>query len=276
MGDEIILPGPYYFNHHMAIELAGCRVVVVPTDDAYQLDLPALEAAITPRTRAIVTVSPNNPTGSVYPRQTLEAVNRLCQQHACYHIADEAYEYFTYGGAEHFSPASLVDAAEHTISLYSLSKAYGMAGWRCGYMLAPQHLLTSLKKIQDTLLVCPPLVSQLAALAALSVGRSWMAPYVAELAVVRELALAELSQLKVGCRVSRPEGAFYLFVQLDTELNDMELVQALVREYKVAVLPGSTFGVTNGCALRISFGSLTADAVTEGLRRLRCGLQALL
>ncbi len=276
VGDEIILPSPYYFNHHMAIELAGCRVVVVPTDEAYQLDLSALQLAITPRTRAIVTVSPNNPTGAVYSQQALEAVNQLCRQHGCYHIADEAYEYFTYGDVKHFSPASMAGAAEHTISLYSLSKAYGMAGWRCGYMLAPQHLLTSLKKVQDTLLVCPPLVSQLAATAALSVGRAWMAPYVAQLTEVRELALKELSQLPGWCRVSRPEGAFYLFAQLDTELNDMQLVQTLVSDYKVAVLPGSTFGATNGCALRISFGSLTSDRVAEGLRRLRCGLQSLL
>lgn len=276
VGDEIILPGPYYFNHHMAIELAGCRVVVVPTDSAYQLDLPAIAAAITPRTRAIVTVSPNNPTGAVYPRQSLEAINQMCREYGCYHIADEAYEYFTYGEVEHFSPAWLPDAAEHTISLYSLSKAYGMAGWRCGYMLAPHHLLTSLKKIQDTLLVCPPLVSQLAASAALSVGRAWMAPYVEEMRRVRELAIAELSLLGQACSLPRPEGAFYLFVQLHTELDDKELVQTLIRQFKVAVLPGSTFGNDTGCALRISFGSLTADVVAEGLNRLRCGLQSLI
>ena len=137
--------------------------------------MPAIERAITPRTRAVVTVSPNNPTGAVYPESTLRAVNTLCRDRGIFHIHDEAYEYFTYGGAGHFSPGSLPEAAGHTISLFSLSKAYGMASWRIGYMVIPEVLAEAVNKIQDTILICPPAVSQHAAIAALEVGRSFAA-----------------------------------------------------------------------------------------------------
>ncbi|EGJ32870.1 aspartate/tyrosine/aromatic aminotransferase, partial [Moorena producens 3L] len=174
VGDEIMLVSPYYFNHEMAIEIAGCRVVVVPTDSEYQLDLDRLADAITPKTKAIVTVSPNNPTGAVYPADRLTAVNQLCRERSLYHISDEAYEYFNYSAEPHFSPASLPESTAHTISLYTLSKAYGMAGWRVGYMVIPAHLEVAVKKIQDTNLVCPPIVNQLAAQAAMtSAGRDW-------------------------------------------------------------------------------------------------------
>src|SRR5262249_29932203 len=120
-GDEIILPTPYYFNHEMAIAMLSCRPVLVPTTQDYQLNIDSLRAAITPRTRAIVTISPNNPSGAVYSREALVAVNRLCRDNGIYHVSDEAYEYFTYDGAEHFSPGSLPESYEYTISLYSFS-----------------------------------------------------------------------------------------------------------------------------------------------------------
>src|SRR4051812_24292153 len=117
-GDEVILPVPFYFNHEMAIQMAGCTSVRVPTDDRYQLDVDAIRRAITPRTRAVVTVSPNNPTGAVYPEHALRAVNRLCGEHGLYHVSDEVYEYFTYGGAVHVSPGAFEHAEAHTISLF--------------------------------------------------------------------------------------------------------------------------------------------------------------
>ena len=155
-GDEVILLEPYYFNHHMAVTIAGCRPVVVPTDAAYQPVVPRIEAAITSRTRAVVTVSPNNPSGAVYPEATLRAVNALCRERGLYHVHDEAYEYFVYDGARSFSPASAPGTAGHTISLFSLSKSYGFASWRIGYMVIPAHLFDAVCKIQDTILICPP------------------------------------------------------------------------------------------------------------------------
>src|SRR5690606_2535019 len=134
-GDEVILPLPYYFNHEMAVTMVGGRVVTVPTGEDYQLDPEVVARSITERTRAVVTVSPNNPTGAVYREEVLRAINRLCRERGVYHISDEAYEYFVYDGASHFSPGSIEGSEEYTISLFSLSKAYGFASWRIGYMV---------------------------------------------------------------------------------------------------------------------------------------------
>src|SRR5262245_14851205 len=136
-GDEVILPVPFYFNHEMAIQMAGCAPIRVPTDDRYQLDVDAIRHAISPRTRAIVTVSPNNPTGAVFPEAALREVNQLCARNGLFHVSDEVYEYFTYGSVRHASPGAFDGAEDHTISLFSLSNAYGFAGLRIGYMLDP-------------------------------------------------------------------------------------------------------------------------------------------
>src|SRR5256886_7889044 len=167
-GDEIILQTPYYFNHEMAVTIAGCLPVLVQTDQKFQLQPAQIRAAITPRTRAVVTISPNNPSGAVYPESALREVNRICQEKGLYHIHDEAYEYFVYGGAAHFSPASIPGSTRYTISLFSMSKAYGFASWRVGYMVAPRTMFESIRKIQDTILICAPAISQIAALGALT------------------------------------------------------------------------------------------------------------
>ena len=274
--DEIILQGPYYFNHEMAITIAGCRPVIVPTDAQYQLDLAAVEAAITTRTRAIVTVSPGNPTGAVYSREALTAVNKLCRERQIYHVSDEAYEYFNYGDEPHFSPGSLANSGPHTVSLYSLSKAYGMAGWRTAYMVIPQHLETAVKKIQDTNLVCPPVLNQIAAAAAMRAGKPWCEQQIAGFRSVRDLVTGELAKLGDRCRVPQPDGAFYVLAMMETTKTDMELVEHLIAEFGIAVMPGSTFGVTDRCALRVAYGALDSETVAEGMGRLVRGLQKLL
>lgn len=275
VGDEIILLSPYYFNHEMAIEIAGCQAVIVPTDSQYQLDMAAIEAAITDRTRAVVTVSPSNPTGAVYSARSLTAVNNLCRARGVYHISDEAYEYFVYGSESHFSAGSLPNAAGHTISLYSLSKAYGMAGWRTAYMTVPKELETAVKKIQDTNLVCPPVLNQIAAVAALRAGAAWCREQIKGFARVRDLVLDELDSLGPLCEVPRPDGAFYVLAKIHAERADIDLVEALIRDFGIAVMPGSTFGVAEGCALRIAYGALDAETVAQGMGRLVKGLRRL-
>jgi aspartate/methionine/tyrosine aminotransferase len=273
--DEIVLLVPYYFNHEMAVVMAGVKAVAVPTTSEYQLDLRAIEDAITPRTRAVVTVSPNNPTGAVYPAAALRAVNALCRDRGVFHIHDEAYEYFTYGGVEPFSPGSLPDAAGHTISLFSLSKAYGMASWRIGYMVIPEVLHEAVNKIQDTILICPPSVSQHAAIAAIDVGRTFAGAHVARFDTMRRMIFEALSPPDVPCDVPSPDGAFYYLVRVHSTLDSMTLCERLIREHRVATIPGSAFADPSPCSVRISYGALDADSVIEGLRRLVGGLQAL-
>ncbi|MFN7930487.1 MAG: pyridoxal phosphate-dependent aminotransferase [Blastocatellia bacterium] len=275
-GDEIILPVPYYFNHEMAIMMADCRAVLVPTDENYQLRLDALAAAITDKTRAIVTVSPNNPTGAVYSEASLRAVNELCRERGIYHISDEAYDYFVYDDARHFSPASIADSSPHTISLYSLSKAYGFASWRIGFMVIPERLFPAVRKIQDTILICPTVISQFVAAAAMQVGSGYCREYLQGLAEVRGLVQAELAQAKAFCEVPPANGAFYFLLRLDTDLKPLALVERLVREHRVAAIPGDAFGMHDGCYLRVAYGALQKETVAEGIGRLVQGLKSIL
>ncbi|MBI3492860.1 MAG: pyridoxal phosphate-dependent aminotransferase [Acidobacteria bacterium] len=275
-GDEIILPVPFYFNHEMAVEMAACKVVRVPTDEHYQLRLDLLRAAITPRTRAVVTVSPNNPSGAVFSEASLREVNALCADRGIYHIADEVYEYFTYGSAKHFSPGSIPGAEAHTISMYSFSKAYGFAGWRAGYMAFPEHLASAMIKSQDTILVCPPVISQIAALAALEVGRAYCEPYVRELAAVRTVVVDALSGLAPLAEVPAADGAFYVLLKVNTRLDPLALAERLICDHKVAVIPGPAFGMTNGCYFRVAYGALQRETVAEGVGRLVRGLRVIL
>jgi aspartate/methionine/tyrosine aminotransferase len=275
-GDEVILPVPFYFNHEMAIQMAGCTPVRVPTDDRYQLDVDAIRRAITARTRAIVTVSPNNPTGAVYAEDALRQVSRSCAERGLYHISDEVYEYFTYGSARHVSSAAFAGAERYTISLYSLSKAYGFAGWRIGYMVYPAALTDAIMKVQDTILVCPPVISQIAAVAAMEVGPAYCRHHVRALAEIRDIVFAELRSLEPLCTVPTVDGAFYCFLRVNADVDPMQTAERLIRAHRVAVVPGSAFGVTDGCCFRVAYGALEKDTVAEGIGRLVSGLRTIL
>lgn len=276
-GDEFILPLPYYFNQEMALRMAGCVPVLVPTDENYQLDLAALEAAITPSTRAIVTVSPNNPTGAVYPEGALAAVNALCKDRGLYHFSDEAYEYFCFGAARHFSAASLPDAAGHTLSFYSFSKGFGMASWRVGYVLYPAHLAEAMNKVQDTNLICAPIVSQLVALAATRAGRPAIAAYIDSLAQVRRQVHQRLQTPGSLISFVPTEGAFYVLIRLPPVADPLAFNRAMIEGFKVATVPGFAFGLDPNKAnhQRLSFGSLDQSVVTEGVDRFVTAVKAL-
>ena len=276
-GDEVILPVPYYFNHEMAVTMANCAPVLVPTDADYQLDLAALRAAITPRTRAIVTVSPNNPSGAVYPESALRAVNALCAERGLFHLSDEAYEQFTYDGARHFSVASIPGSAPHTISLYSMSKAFGFASWRIGWMVFPENLEAALRKIQDTLIICPPVVSQHAAVGALTAGTPFVREKLRALAEVRALVQRELAALAAEgiAKIPPADGAFYFLLRVDSPHPPLAMATRLIREHGVAVIPGNAFGLEHGCHLRVAYGALQKETAAEGIGRLAHGLRSI-
>jgi aspartate/methionine/tyrosine aminotransferase len=275
VGDEVILLAPYYFNHEMAVSIAGCKTVVVATDNRFLPDLNAIVKAITPRTRAVVSTSPNNPTGAVYPEALLRQINDLCRDCGICHIHDEAYENFLWDGADHFSPASDQSASPHTISLFSLSKSHGLASWRIGYMLIPKHLFEAVRKIQDTLLICPPVISQFAAVGALRGGWDYCRGKVQELAEVRSLVAHELKELTRFCTIAPAAGAFYFFLKVHTQLDSMTMVERLIREHSIAVMPGSTFGMDEDCYLRIAYAALSKETVKEGIGRFRRGIKMI-
>jgi len=272
-GDEFILPMPFYFNQEMAIRMCGCIPVPVPTHSDWSLDVAAMAAAITPRTRAILTVSPNNPTGAVYSEASLRAVNSLCAQHGIYHFSDEAYEYFTYEGAKHFSPASIPGAMKHTLSFYSMSKNYGMASWRVGYVIFPANLFDAMNKVQDTNLICAPMPSQLLALEALKLGRNWVEPKVKALSEVRQTVYKTLEDLGDLVQFPQTQGAFYVLMKLPglaQGIQAIEFNRAMTEKFKVASIPGFAFGLTNTQEAnyqRLSYGALEAASVAEGVQR---------
>lgn len=275
-GDEVILLTPYYFNHETALHMTNVNAVLVATLADYHPDLDAIKKAITPKTKAIVTVSPNNPSGAVYTQDELTAINTLCAQHGIYHISDEAYEDFLHDGAKHFSPAAITNASAHTISIFSFSKAYGFAGWRMGYMLIPQALFDTMTKVQDTVLISPPIISQYAAVGALRAPANYLSEKLAEISRSREVCMKILEPLDGLDRAARSEGAFYIFAKLKTYSSDVTIAKRLISEHGVATIPGSAFGIKEGAYLRISYGALTGDAVVEGINKLAAGLQQLL
>jgi aspartate/methionine/tyrosine aminotransferase len=275
-GDEIILNLPYYFNHEMAVTMASCKPVLVPTDENYQLQPGLIAGAITEKTRAVVTISPNNPAGAVYSASALSEVNEICRRAGIYHISDEAYEYFTYGDQRHFSPGSIDGSNPHTISLFSLSKAYGFASWRIGFMVIPENLFEAINKIQDTILICPPVISQFAAVGAMQVGRAYCLEKLKHLAEVRELVMSELDQIKHCCHVPPADGAFYFLLKLATGMRPLALVERLVREHGVAAIPGDAFGMDDGCYLRVAYGALQKETVAEGIGRLVNGIKTIM
>jgi len=275
-GDEVILPEPFYFNQEMAVRIADCIPVTVPTDVEGHLEIDAIESAMSKKTRAVVTVSPNNPTGIVYPEAALRAVNTLCRGRGVYHISDEAYEYFLYDDVEHFSPGAIEDSESHTICLYSLSKAYGFASWRIGYAVIPETLFGTLRKVQDTNVICATAISQYAALGALQAGADYCRPYVEDMAIVRRQGTDVLRALGDTVHLLPNSGAFYLFAEVPGYDGDgLELARSLIEHFGVAVIPGSAFGVTDRCAFRASFGALQSDSAIAGLDRLVTGLRSL-
>ena len=274
-GDEVILPKPYYFNHEMALRMLGISTRFIEPDDAMLPTLDRVKEATHDRTRAVVTVSPNNPSGTVYPASLLSDINQFCREKNIYHISDEAYEYFHYDGSNHFSPGSLPLSSDHTLSLYSLSKAYGFASWRIGYMVTPPHLMPSMRKIQDTNLICAPVVSQYAATQALQIGRSYCTGHLSTMDRVRRHLIDALTPLAPWLRITPAKGAFYLLIRLECRQHPLEVVRWLIEKHRVAAIPGNAFGLENSCYLRIAYGSLETSTAHEAIHRLIAGLTEL-
>lgn len=274
-GDEVIILSPYYFNYEMAIRMFGCNPVIVDSLREEEIVYKSIETALTSKTKAIITISPNNPTGEVYTGEFLKKINTLCRRRKIYHISDEAYEYFVYNDKKHFSPGSIEASEEYTISLFSMSKSYGMAGWRIGYAVMPERLVASFKKIQDTNAICPNVPAQYVAVSALEVGRSYCDEFVGILDRNRKYALEVLNSLGNKIAYKEPDGAIYCYVKVNCELKSIDLIKKLIREFKVAVIPGTAFGSDMGCYLRLGFGAVTGDKFKEAMDRFHKGINFL-
>jgi aminotransferase len=242
-GDEVLVPDPRYPAYDAAINLAGGKIVLVPTSEEHGFELQPndVEAAITERTKALLLITPSNPTAAVIPPANLRAIAELARQHDLIVISDEIYESFLYDGAEHLSIGSLPGMRERTITLNGLSKAYAMTGWRVGYIAAPAEFIRAVSSLKAMINVHAPTVSQWAAVAALDGPQEPVAEMREIYASRRKLLMNALDDM--GFSYSPPRGAFYIWANSSASgMDAMALSYHWLQEAAVMVFPGSGFG----------------------------------
>ncbi len=267
-GDEVIVPEPCFVAYTPEVIFAGGRPVVIPTtaDENFQVTAGAILAAITPRTKALLIGYPNNPTGAIMERAKLEEIAALAEQHDLLIISDELYDRLVYG-AEHVCFPSLPGMRERTILLQGFSKNYAMTGWRIGYVAAPAEIMELVYRVHQYTIMSAPTVSQYAALAALREGEPFIRSMVEEYDRRRRLIVDGLND--IGLRCFEPRGAFYAFPSIEiTGLDEVEFAENLLREERVACVPGSAFGEAGRGYVRCSYAT-AYEKIEEALERMR-------
>jgi aspartate aminotransferase len=276
-GDEVLLPAPYWTTYPEPIRLAGGVPVVLPTDEGtgFRVTLDQLDAAVTERTKALLFVSPSNPTGAVYPRHEVEAIGRWAVERGIWVITDEIYEHLTYGDHEFTSmPALVPDLAERCVVLNGVAKTYAMTGWRVGWMIAPPEVTKAAANLQSHTTSNVANVSQVAALAAVSGDLEAVARMRAAFER-RGHAMHRLLAGIPGVTILEPQGAFYCFPNFSaylgrdlrgtTPTTTVELCGVLLDEAKVAVVPGEAFDAPGYARLSFALGD---DDLGEGCTRI--------
>jgi aspartate aminotransferase len=272
-GDEVLIPIPYWVSFPEQIKLVGAKPVFIHTAKNFQLSAELVKEHITPRTRALILNSPNNPAGTVLSRKDLQEIVALAQRHKLFVIYDECYEKFLYEG-KHVSAVEL--DTEGVIAVSSASKTYAMTGWRVGWSVAPKELTRAMATIQSHTTSHPTSISQRAALAAITGDQSCVERMLAEYRRRRECVLDELRAMD-GLEFVVPQGAFFIFPDVSRFFNEkiqnsVELARYLLEEAHVAVVPGAAFGADGH--VRISYAT-SLEQLREGLKRFREGLAAL-
>lgn len=267
-GDEILMPDPSYVSYAPLAGLVGGKVVFVPTfmEDAFRLNPVLLEKALTPQSKILMLTFPNNPTGAVMDREDLEKIAEIAIRHDLFVISDEIYCELTHDG-NHVSIASLPGMKERTLVLNGFSKTYAMTGWRIGYAAGPGEIIEAMNKIHQYSIMCAPVMAQRAATAALRYGgedkRKMCASY-------RERRKIMVEGLRIaGLECIDPKGAFYAFPSIAcTGLSSEEFAEQLLREEKVAVIPGTAFGPGGEGFVRCCYAAAEQD-IREALKRIR-------
>ena len=267
-GDEVILHEPSYVSYVSAIVFAGGTVVPVATrfEDDFALDPAAVEAAVTPRTKALFLGYPANPTGAVLDDAVQDELARIARDHDLLVYSDEIYDRLAYGTYRHRAFSSLPGMRERTILMGGFSKAYAMTGWRVGWMCAPAPILEGIVKVHQYGIMSAPTVAQDAALAAIQGGEPAVAAMVAEYDRRRRLLVDGLN--RIGLPTFEPRGAFYAFPQISsTGLSSDEFTERLLREERVAVVPGNAFGPSGEGHVRMCYAT-AYEKIEEALVRI--------
>ncbi len=267
-GDEVIYHEPCYVSYAPSIVLARgvARAVATRSEDNFVLRAAALEKVITPRTKVLMLNFPTNPTGATMPPEELAKIAALCVQHNLVVMTDEIYSELTYDSASHPSLASLPGMKERTVLLHGVSKAFAMTGWRIGFACAPQELIEAMMKIHQYAILCAPIMSQEAAIEALDRGEQSMMKMRREYELRRNYIVRGLNDLGLECH--KPQGAFYVFPKITgTGLSSRDFSLRLLREKKVAVVPGSAFGPSGEGHVRCSYAT-ALDQIKIAVERI--------
>ncbi len=269
-GDEVIMPSPGFASYCHHVRIAGGEPKFLPLNEDKDWDMTDIEPLITRKTKAIVVTSPNNPTGSVFSKETIERVVALARKHGLYVISDEIYDHLIYDDAEYYVPSMMLDQYDRIISVYSLSKRYHMTGWRVGYIVATDDVIDNLIKVHDAATICASSVSQCGAIAAIKNDGSIVPGVKSKMEIHRELICQELDTLPEVFEYVKPQGAYYIFPRIVADYgNDTEgFAKKLIKETGVVTVPGDAFGPDGEGHLRMAF-CIGNDRIREGFRRLR-------
>ena len=278
-GDEVLVPEPSYVSYSPSVIFAtGKPVGVVTTAETeFRLTPEAVEAAITPRTKLLILPYPNNPTGGIMEREDLMKIARVVEKHDLLVLSDEIYSELTYGEREHVSFASLPGMWERTVTLNGFSKAFAMTGWRVGYACGPKELISVMLKIHQYAIMCAPRMGQVAALEALRSGRLTDYEDVRRMreSYDRRRRLMVEGFRAMGLDCFEPRGAFYIFPSIKpTGLTSEEFCNRLIREHKVACVPGTAFGSCGEGHIRCSYAT-GIDKLSIALERMESFIRGL-
>lgn len=267
-GDEVIMPDPHYVAYDSCVILAGGKPVMVPTSQEHNFEVDAddIEARITGKTKAILIGYPANPTGAVMNREKLRAIADVAMRHDLLVVSDEIYARLVYG-VEHTCFAALTGVKENTVLLGGFSKAYAMTGWRVGYALAPRDIITAMTRIHQYTIMSAPTMAQVAAIEALKSGEPSVQEMVEDYNRRRMIIVKGLNDIGLPC--FEPRGAFYAFPSIaGTGMKSEEFSEKLLKEEKVAVVPGSAFGQCGEGYVRCCYATSLAD-IEEALSRMK-------
>jgi aminotransferase len=267
-GDEVIIPTPCFVSYQAGVILAGGIPIEIPSrmEDNFQLDPERIRAAITPRTKVIFVGYPSNPTGAVATAETLKRVAEIAIEHDLLIVSDEIYDRLVYNFAHVCVPALGEEIRKRTILLGGLSKAYAMTGWRIGYACGPAEIIKGMVRIHQYTIMSAPTIAQDAALEAMTNGEKHVQKMVAEYDRRRKLIVGGLN--KLGLATFEPRGAFYAFPMISASgMDDEAFAETLLREEKVAVVPGNAFGKGGEGFVRCSYAT-AYEKIEEALRRM--------
>ena len=268
-GDEYIIPAPYYVNYGQMVHMCGGIPVIVdkPAEEPLTFRTEDIEAAITPKTKAIIINTPSNPSGKIISWNKIEKLAELAKKHDLYVISDEVYKCLIYGENKFKSIVSIEGMRERTILTNSLSKEFCMTGWRIGYVLANKEIVANMTKLQENICACAPLPSQYAAIEALSSKEDYSANMKSIFSERRDALVSGINSIK-GLSCTPPDATFYLMVDISkTGLKSFDFACKLLESVHVAVVPGVTYGQSCDNYVRIAF-TKNVDVIKQGVERI--------